>query len=57
MKLPKRIEIPKCVLKDKQYNAVTDWLSDKFGYCINSYQIEHKKGKVYAINIDWDTTN
>jgi hypothetical protein len=52
MKLSKKVLIPKEVLKDKQYNAISDYLSDKFGFCVNSFEL---KGN-YAIKINWDIT-
>lgn len=53
MNLPKKVKIPTKILKDRQYNAIIDFLSDTYGFCINSFEI--KKG--YAIDIDWDTTD
>lgn len=57
IKLPKRVLIPKEVAQDKQYDAIVDYLSDKHGFCVNSFDVEKKKGKVYAKKIDWDTTD
>lgn len=50
--LPKKILIPKKILKDKQYNAIADYLSDNFGFCVNSFELKNN----YAIKINWDTT-
>ncbi len=55
--LPKIVMIPKSIIKDKQYNAVTDYLSDMYGFCINNFNIERKNGKIYAVNINWDITD
>jgi len=48
--LPKKIKIPNKILKDKQYNAISDYLSNKYGYCINSFCLKNN----LAIKIDWD---
>jgi hypothetical protein len=53
MKLPKKVLIPKDVLKDKSYDAIADYLSDKFEFCVNSFVLR----KNYAIKIDWDTSD
>ena len=50
--LPKKVLIPKKVLKSKQCDDILDYLSDKFGFCINSFALRGD----YAINIDWDMT-
>ena len=55
-KLPEKVVIPKFILKDKQYNAILDFLSDKYEFCINSFVLSKHKGKTYATKINWDTT-
>lgn len=57
-KLPKEI---KCSIFDILDNCeandlcdlITDWLSDKYGFCVNSYYYDIK---VNLSDIDWDTT-
>jgi hypothetical protein len=55
--LPKKVLIPKRVLKDIQYDTILDYLSDKYEFCINSFDLKQDKRNIYAVNIDWDTTD
>lgn len=50
--LPSRVKLPDHVLLDEQYNAVADYLSEQYGYCVNSFEV---KGG-YAVSIKWDTS-
>lgn len=37
---------------------ISDYLSNKFGFCVNSFTItsvDYKTGEVLVNNIDWDT--
>ncbi len=39
--------------------AISDYLSDKYGFCINGFCIESTDtttGEIYVTEIDWDTT-
>lgn len=56
IKLPKKVLLPRKVYKDKQYNAVADYLSDEYGYAVNSFDLKKHKGTAYAKDINWDTT-
>ena len=57
MKSPKKVVIPRCVLKDEQYNAISDYLSDEYGFCVNSFELKEYGNKTYAIKINWDITD
>jgi hypothetical protein len=50
--LPQKVLIPKEVLEED----IADYLSDNYGFCVNSFHLEKKKGKVYTNKIDWDIT-
>ncbi len=62
--LPDEVVIPEDVLehygiisKDDDMSDITDWLSDKYGYCINGYEIKdtimkNKDGSLTIINND-----
>ncbi len=54
MKLPKQYEIPKDVLQEEnEYDgAVADFLSDIFGFCVNSLEIKDNMASI----INWDTS-
>ena len=56
IKLPKKVALPKFLAKSRQYNAVADYLSDEYGFAVNRFDLTKQKGKVYAKNIDWDTS-
>lgn len=55
-KLPKSVYIPKKILKESKENddAIGDYLSDKYGYCIFSYNNKKIGNKHYANKINWD---
>jgi hypothetical protein len=57
MNLPKEVLIPKKYSKSKQYNDITNYLSDKYGFCVNSYSLTQFKNRLYATNIDWDISD
>ena len=42
-------------MKDND-DALTDYLSDEFGYCIFNLNQTKIKGKHFATKINWDTT-
>lgn len=50
MNLPNKVKIPNEVLQDDDFEAITDYLSDKYGFCIFGLNIEGS----YAVNIKWD---
>ena len=62
--LPDEVKIPEDVLehygivsKDDDMSDITDWLSDKYGYCINGYEVKdaitkNKDGSLTLINDD-----
>lgn len=64
LSLPDEVEIPEDVLehygivsKDDDMSDITDWLSDKYGYCINGYEVKdaitkNKDGSLTLINDD-----
>ncbi len=54
--LPKKVLIPKRILKDEGEEGIADYLSDEYGFCVNGFNIKRYDNKVYAENIDWDTT-
>ena len=54
--LPKKVLIPKRILKDKDINNIVDYLSDEYGFCVNNFYVKKCGSKVYAEKIDWDTT-
>jgi hypothetical protein len=59
-KLPQKVLIPKEILKEEKegdIGAIADYLSDEYGFCVNSFNLEKHKGKVYTKTIDWDITD
>ena len=56
-KLPKKLkinllDITDSDLNDSIFETITNYLSDKYGYCVNCVSIEKD---TIEINIDWDT--
>lgn len=59
--LPTEVEmdIDSCladVIEDNEYveEYINDYLSDEYGYCVNSYEWEVIKDKIKITSIDWD---
>lgn len=56
--LPDEVEIPEDILEyyeitsvDDDMSDITDWLSDKYGYCIYGYEVKEKEPVKYCV---WD---
>jgi len=54
--LPKKVLIPKSIAIDKQYNSISDYLSDEYGFCVFSFIVTFEKNRIYADKIEWDVT-
>lgn len=57
-KLPKTLNINLCKILDDDtldevFDAITDYLSDEYGYCVNDVSIENDE---INVKVDWDTT-
>ena len=57
-KLPKITIINLCEILDDNtldevFNAITDYLSDEYGYCVNDVSIENDE---IEVEVNWDTT-
>ena len=55
------MEIDSCLadsIEDKEYveNCISDYLSDTYGWCVNSFNYEILKDKIKITNIDWDVS-
>ena len=35
---------------------ISNYLSDEYGFCVNSFKFDFDTKKIYIYNIDWDTT-
>ena len=60
--LPKRLTLDLDVLgldeysdKDEIEDAINDYLSDEYGFCVNSWEYEIESDVIFISNIDWDT--
>lgn len=56
------IEINSCLadaIEDKEYveEYINNYLSDSYGYCVNTYNYEIQDGNIHVSNIDWDLTD
>lgn len=41
---------------DELDESILDYLSDTYGFCVNSYRFVRKGDKLKIFDIDWDTT-
>ena len=59
MALPKKVLIPKEVSEEMKENddALTDYLSDTYGYCVFGCDDKKVGKKHYATKIEWDTSD
>lgn len=53
IKLPTRLYLPKNITTQGE-QAISDYLSDKIGYCHYGFDIKKYRNKLYATNIKWD---
>ena len=56
--LPTEVEISRPDIEDideiEEY--ISDYLSDEYGFCVNSFKFDFDTKKIYIYDIDWDTT-
>ena len=55
------IEIDSCLadaIEDKEYveEYINNYLSDSYGYCVNTYNYEIQDDNIHVSDIDWDVT-
>ena len=56
--LPSEVEInrPSNLETDDDFDEyISDYLSDEYGFCVNSFNYEFDMRKIYISNINWDT--
>ena len=53
-KLPRKVLIPKRILKDEGKEGIADYLSDEYGFCVFGFNIKQYGNNIYAEKINWD---